>query len=339
MPPDTGLVARARGLVQHLVPRATLDALAEAADLAAFSRGASRIGADLEAVAEPWDLAGFERAVRQTAARHLATLQRWQRADTSAIDLVTDDLDRRGIRRLLRGAMLGAPAAARLEGLTPTDRLPERLLTELARLPSPSAVVGLLAMAGHPEAGALAPLVAATQPDLVGVERVLLAGWASRATAVARRRPLLRDLVALRIDVGNTQIALLLASGPRDLDPSRAFVDGGHRLTRARFADAVRAATPGDALATLQRDLATTPLGALLPAVATDLDGMERRYLAHVLERLRALARRDPLDPGTLLRTLFRIEAQGRDLRALAWGAALGTPPAARRQLLVTPWA
>jgi len=334
-----GLIARARTLVGHLVTRATLECLAEAADLPAFARAVVRLGAELEPVGETWDLPGFERAVRQTGARHLATLRRWQGDGPGLIEIISGDFDRKSIRRMIRGAMQGAPVAARLDGLSATPQLPERVLSELARQSSPSAVVGLLAIVGHPDAAALAPLVARAQPELFAIDRVLLSGWASRAADVARRDLAVRDLVHLRVDVANAQTALLLAGGPHDADPGAAFVTGGHWLTEALFTAAASASTPANGLTALQPGLAHTPLASLLPAVATDVDAMERAYLSHALDRLARHARLQPIDTPTLLRTLLRIEAQGRDLRSLAWGAALGTPPASRKALLVTPWA
>lgn len=336
---DVGLIARARTLARHLVARATLESLAESADLAAFARSIVRLGPDLEPVGEPWDLPAFERAVRQTGARHLATLRRWQGATAGPIEIVSADFDRKSIRRMIRGAMQGAPMAARLEGLSATPRLPDRVLSELARQSSPSAVVGLLAVVGHPDAAALAPLVARAQPELFAIERVLLAGWASRAADLARRDATVRELVQLRVDTANTQTALLLAHGPHDTGPDAAFVDGGRWLPRPLFAAAASANTPADALVALQVGLAHTPLASLLPVVATDVDAMERAYLAQALDRLARHARLQPMDTCTVLRTLLRIEGQSRDLRTLAWGAVLGTPPTSRKALLVTPWA
>jgi vacuolar-type H+-ATPase subunit C/Vma6 len=336
---ETGLVARARALVGHLVPRPTLESLAEAVDLPAFARAVARLGSDLEPVSDPWDLPAFERAVRQTGARHLATLRRWQRGVSEPLEIVSGDVDRKSVRRMIRGAMQGAPAAVRLEGLSATPQLPERVLTELARQPSPTAVVGLLAAMRHPDADALAPLVARAQPELYAIDRVLLSGWARRAERLARRDPAVRDLVRLRIDTANIQTALLLAQGPRDVAPSTAFVDGGEWLPLEAFVTAAEARRPAEALVQLQQTLAETPLATLLPAVASDVDAMERKFLTQTLEALARRARLDPLGTPTLLRTLLAIEAQGRDLRTLAWGAALGTPPASRKALLVTPWA
>lgn len=333
-----GLVARARALAGHLVPRAALERLAEAGDLTAFARSVDRLGSDLAPVVEPWDLSTFERAVRQTGARHLETLRRWQGSATGPVEIISTELDRKSVRRMIRGAMQGAPVAARLEGLSATPLLPERVLAELARQSTPSAVVGVLAAVGHPDAAALAPLVARAQPELFAIERVLLTGWAARAQALAGRDAVSRTLIRLRIDTANTQIALLMAQGPRDAEPGLAFVEGGRWLSQSTFVAAASASAPAEALRALQRELGHTPLITLLPVVATDVDAMERAYLAHAIEQLTRHARLRPMESSSVLRTLLRIEAQGRDLRMLAWGAAFGVPPASRLALLVTPW-
>jgi hypothetical protein len=57
----------------------------------------------------------------------------------------------------------------------------------------------------------------------------------------------------------------------------------------------------------------------------------------NLLEWLARASRIDPLSTAPLLRVLMLVEAQSRDLRALAWGAVLGTPPSLRLQRLVTP--
>jgi hypothetical protein len=60
-------------------------------------------------------------------------------------------------------------------------------------------------------------------------------------------------------------------------------------------------------------------------------------FLSNTLARLTRLARVDPLSSATVLRVLLLIDAQSRDLRALAWGVTLGTPVSLRKQQLVTP--
>jgi vacuolar-type H+-ATPase subunit C/Vma6 len=60
-------------------------------------------------------------------------------------------------------------------------------------------------------------------------------------------------------------------------------------------------------------------------------------FLETTLQRLRRLARRDPLSTAPVLRVLLLIEAHVRDVRTLAWGTVLGAPPALRVRQLVTP--
>jgi vacuolar-type H+-ATPase subunit C/Vma6 len=299
------LSSRARGVGTRLLTRRALESLADADDLSQLARGLARSGATIEPFGDAPDIAAFELAARRTAAAHLRTLLRWQDRRPGVLDAFLAAQDRRNLRALLRGALQSAPAAARVAGLIPTPSLPERALTELARQASPSAVVALLVVLRHPDAARLAPIVAKAQPDLFAIEVALLQGFAARAGAAASRGDrVLREYVSDLVDVGNAQTALLLAGGPRDVDP----------------------ATAG------------TRIAAALPVVADDAGALERAFLEHTLARLAAQARLDPLGSAPLLRVLLRIEAQSRDLRALGWGAVLGTPPVMRRQQLVTPW-
>lgn len=334
--PDLPLVARARGVATHLLSRATLDRLAEAGGLAAFARALTRVGADIDPIGEAPDVVAIDRAIGRTAARHLATLVRWQRRRPGALDVVVADWDRRTLRALLRGAVQGAPAATRLDGLPPTPSLPERALREFAREPSAAAVVKQLVYLRYPEASRLLRLVRQTQPDLLAVDVVLLQGFAGRAAGAARGDRDLREFVRERIDFGNAQNALLIAAGPRDVTPGECFVRGGRWLTRPAFVSAASAVSGEGALAALRTALARSPLAAPLRA-AGEASRLERRFLETTLTRLAGAARREPISTASLLSVLVRLEAQSRNLRALAWGAALGTPPALRKQELVTP--
>jgi hypothetical protein len=75
----------------------------------------------------------------------------------------------------------------------------------------------------------------------------------------------------------------------------------------------------------------------MLPAAWRDVAQLDRAFLTLTLARLTRAGRRDPLSTASVLRVLLLVEAHGRDLRALAWGAALGTPASLRIQQLVTP--
>lgn len=336
---ELALVARSQGVATHLLSREALESLAEAADVASFSRALARIGADLEPMGEAPGLAEIERAVGRTAGRHLRTLLRWQPPRPGALDVFIADQERRSLRALLRGALQGAPAAARRAGLLPTPALPEAALAELARQASPAAVVTHLILLGYPGAARLLPLTAKARPDLFPIEVALLRGLAVRAgTAAQRGDVFLRDFVRERIDVGNIQNALLLAEGPQDVNPAEAFVGGGQWLGRAGFVEAASSASRRAGVARLSTAVAHTPLAGMLPVVADDLTFPERAFVTNMMARLTREARQQPLSTAPLLRVLMRIDGQSRDLRTLAWGAALGAPPAMRRQELVTPW-
>ncbi len=336
---ELALVARSRGVATHLLSREALESLAAATDVASLVHGLARMRADLEPAGDPPDLAAFGLSVDRTAGRHLRTLLRWQRTQPGVLDVFVADQERRSLRALLRGALQGAPAAARLAGLLPTPALPVAALTELARQASPSAVVAHLIALGYPGAPRLLPLVNRAQPELFAIEVALLRGLAARAGTAARLGDaVLRDFVHERLDIGNTQNALLLAGGPRDIDPGDAFVAGGRWLPPHAFVAAAASASRQACLVRLAAALAGTPLARMLPVVADDVTFPERTLLTSTMARLARDARLRPLGTAPILRVLLRIEAQSRDLRTLAWGVALGAPPAMRRQELVTPW-
>lgn len=338
MSAELALTARARGLATHLLGREALESLADAGDLVSFTRALARTGR-LEPLGDAADVAAIEQSIRRTAARHLRTLLRWQEARPGVLDLFFASQDRRSLRAFLRGALQGAPAEARLEGLLPTPTLPERVLTELARQPTPKEVVLHLVVLRHPDAERLLPLVSKAQPELFALEAALLRGWATRAALAAKQGDeVLRDWVAETVDVGNAQDALLLGTGPRDVDAGSCFVEGGRWLSKDAFLAVAHAPSRPGALEALRKAFDGTPLSDAFPVAADDPARVERHFLAFTLERLGRVARAQPLGSAPLLRFLLSLEAQGRDLRTLAWGVALGAPPALRRQDLVTPW-
>jgi vacuolar-type H+-ATPase subunit C/Vma6 len=254
------------------------------------------------------------------------------------LDVFAADQDRRNLRALLRGAVQGAPSEARLAALVPTPLLPQRALGELARHPSAADVARQLVRLPYPDASRLLPIVAKRHPDLLALDRALLLAFAERTTRVAARADdTLREFVRTVIDAGNVQNALLIAGAPRDLDPEDNFVAGGRWLSAIAFMSAANAGSPERALTRLAAALARSPLGAMLPVVATDIAHMDRAFLVAVLQRLARAARLEPLGTAPVLRVLLLIAAQSRDLRTLTWGAALGSPASRRRQQLVTP--
>ena len=336
---EIGLVARAKGLAGRLVPRQTLETLATAEKLEAFVQSLSRLGTAIDPIGEPADVFAVERAIGRTASRHLWTLYRWQEGTPGVLDVFAAHQDRRSLRALLRGAAAGAASEARIRGLLPTSSLPQRALTELARQPSPSAVVQQLVLLTHPDGSRLLPLVQTSQVDLFAIDVALLGGFADRARRIAiRADQVLREFVCLLIDAGNAENALLTVGEPDDeIDPSAFFVRGGQWLSVDAFLAVTRAASFQQAVIALTGALARSPLALSPSDVATDLARVDRTFVGATLKWLARRSRIEPLSTAPLLRMLMLVETQSRDLRVLAWGAALGTPPSLRAQQLVTP--
>jgi vacuolar-type H+-ATPase subunit C/Vma6 len=134
------------------------------------------------------------------------------------------------------------------------------------------------------------------------------------------------------------QDALLLAGGPRDAEAGPAFIEGGRWLSREAFLSIARATARPAALALVREALARSPLARLFPTGSDDAVRADRALLVAWLGRAHREARLEPLGSAPLLDFLLRLEAQSRDLRAVAWGAVLQAPPVLRKQELVTPW-
>jgi vacuolar-type H+-ATPase subunit C/Vma6 len=327
--------ARARGLGMRLFGRAELEDLA-GPDLEGLARALAR-SARLEPIGTPVTVAAVESAVRRTAANHLHTLARWSGADP-VLEVFYAEEDRRSLRALVRGALEGAPSEARTFGLVPTPALPEGVLGALSREPTPGKVAAHLFVLGHPEGRRLLDATAGAHPVLLDLELALLRGlvWRTRRGARAGDANLVsytRELV----DVCNAQMALLLATGPRDVPVETCFVDGGRWLALDAFVRAAEGATIGEVAARLSRALADTPLAPALHNVA-NAAALETAALRLALDRQRHAARLDPLGSAPLVRFLLRLRAQGMDLLRLAWGASLGAPATLVRAELVTPW-
>jgi vacuolar-type H+-ATPase subunit C/Vma6 len=333
-----GLIARSRGIATRLLPRQTLEALADADDLDAFARSLARVVPQFASAATPVDVFAVEQVVAQVAYGHFETLARWRGRSAGVLDIYAASQDRHTLRALLRGAMSGAPPSARLRASRATESLPKPALTRLATASSPANVVRELVHLGHPDARRVLPLVQATQVDLFAVDTALLVGFAERATrAAAGADQQARDFVHVLIDAGNAENALLLAGEFAEVHAAHLFVRGGRWLSEQAFVSAAGATQPERALTLLAAALAASPLAAAVPIVAGEATALGRLLLVAMLRHLTRAARLDPLSTAPLFRVLLLIEAQSRDLRALAWGAQMRTPPFLRKRQLVTP--
>ena len=334
---ETALIARAKGLARHLLTREALERLAESDDVGILSRRLAGAAPSIGPLVEPADVFTVEAAAARTAHRHLRTLRRWQDQLRGLLDLFDARQDRRSLRALIRGAATGAAADARLSGLLPTMSLPQRILRDLAHQPSPADVVRGLVVASHPDAPRLLPLIGKSQVDLFAIEVALTRGFAERASrAAACVDRFARTFVSDSIDLLNVETALRMAGQPREIDSRALFVSGGHSLSPSVFASAAASDSPERAATVLTAALAHH-WPSSLPPVATQLEDIDRAFLVGALDRLTVAARTDPLSSAPVLKVLLLIEAESRDIRALAWGAQLGVPARFRRQNLVTP--
>ena len=205
----------------------------------------------------------------------------------------------------------------------------------LARQATPARLTGQLVLLRHPDAARLSALTAHAQPALLDLERVLVAGFAERSLAAARAADRnLREAVRARIDVCNVEMALAVASGPRDVKPETLFTAGGVALPLARFVEACRAPSAVEAAQHLEGSLAGHPLQAVVRSAGGNPARLESACPRPRAGRAASGRQARPPRQRALVLFLLRLQAQSSDLRRLAWGAALG----ARRTCFAPSW-
>jgi len=332
-----GVNARARGLGTRLFTRGQLESLTRAPDLAALTEGMRRLGLPVTGEREVATPAELELAVRRWAAAALRTLARWAGPRVAALAVIYEEEDRRSLRAILRGAIRGAAADARLSGLIATPGLPERALEELARQPTPAAIAALLTAWRHPYGTALAQAAGAGQPDPFAIDVALDRAFAVRAVAAARRAGgELLEYVRETVDLSNALTAVVLAVAGRDVVPKDVFLPGGERITITVFEEAAALGEPGAAGMRLARGFAPTALAEPFRHVARDLADLEEELLRVRIRQIARRTRLSPLGPGPVLWFSLRLRAQVVDLQRIVWGAALSAPRAALAAALVT---
>jgi vacuolar-type H+-ATPase subunit C/Vma6 len=328
------LDARARGLATHLLGRAELQALAQAPDRAALAEALRHRGYPVEE-GEP-TAAALELALRRVAGQRLGVLARWSGVRADALTVLFEDEDRRSLRALLRGAVQGAAAEARLAGLVPTPTLPERALRELAQRDKPAAIAALLTAWRNPYGSALLAVASAAQPDLFRLELLLNRTFAARALRAARHTGPLAAYVRETIDLENAFSALVLAAEGKDVTPKDAFLPGGERLSIAAFEIAAAAGDVAEATRRLAASFAGTALARAFDGRAGDTAQLEATVLRIRVRELMHAMRVTPLGPAPVLAYVLRLRAEMEDLRRIIWGVALAAPRAGLVRALVT---
>lgn len=328
------LNARARGLATHLLARNDLDALARAPDTGTLADALRAHGFPVtegERSPEALDL-----AVRRTAAARLRVLARWAGPRARALTVLFEEEDRRSLRAMLRGAVQGASADARMAGLIPTPALPERALRKLADQKSAAPIAALLTGWGNPYGSAILPFASAAETDLFSLELALNRTFAARSVQAARGAGLLAAYVRETIDLENAYTALVLTSGAKDVVARDVFLDGGDRVSSGAFNAAAATGDGAVAARALSTAFGVTPLARAFERFAGDPGELENAVLRIRVRELTQAARMAPLGPAPLLAYALRVRAEVLDLRRIIWGVTLATPPAALAQSLVT---
>lgn len=320
------LDARARGLRTRLLGRAELDRLARAPDLFSLQQELGALG-----IAEPSGPAsaiGLERSVRRQASAQLALLERWSRGPRRAVlAVVFEDEDRRSIQALLRGADEAAAPEARLAGLVPTERLPERALQTLAQQPTLQDLVRMLLLWNHPLAGSMAAAASQSPPSLFRVELELQRAFAATALRHADRGGRqLRAYAEQAVDLMNAWAALLHFPEREPALAELTFIEGGRLLSRQDFDTMMRLESAALLPPYLAKLFAPSPLSAVFADATLELSQLETRVLRTQIEVQRRAMRHDPLGAAPIIAFALELRAQVIDLRRIIWGVELQAP-------------
>ena len=322
------LNARARGLAGHLLDPPRLRAAVAAGEPASFARALQGTAWAASIPTGAAEACEVDRALGAAYGTLLARLARWAGpARLPRLRALLGPEEREAVRALLRGAAAGVASDVRTRGLTPTPRLPTRLLEAAAGEGSPAGVLRRLAEAGHPWAAPLLPGAGAAPGDLAALEAALRRAWLEEAVAGARGGGReLRRFVADTVDLENALALRAVARAGGDSgDGVAAFWVAGGRALDLRRAEAVAAGGPAAVDEDLDAALAGTPLAGLFAGAAgpsgAPLEERATRLRARALRR-RALV--DPIGPAPLLFVVLRARAELLLLRRALWSGALG---------------
>lgn len=328
------LVTRGAGLASRLLPAESLEELSRLEDLEALATRLAQLGVEAAPDGESL-MAGLEHGARRWAGARLRRLAAWSRSAPEPVAIFLRDEDRRSLRRLVRGALSGAPPATRLAGLIPTEALPERMLEELAHRSSLAEIATLLVALGDPFGVTLLSLGVAPVPDPLAIETALDRCWSERGLEDARRvgGEFLR-YVEESIDLANVRALVATSRHGEQRAAQRFFLPGGRWLDEESVSELAALAEFPALLRGLKRRLKGSTFFGALTVLEKNEGGFEETVLE---ERVREISRRallDPLGGAPLLRFLLRLREQVVALSRIVWERALGVPVSSRHRPL-----
>jgi V/A-type H+-transporting ATPase subunit C len=225
----------------------------------------------------------------------------------------------KALKVLVRGTSAGIPPERLVELAPPTDGLPEPRLRELARAPSPEALVGLLDAAASPYAEPMrAALLSRARTGLVPVEVAIDRVAYGRVEEAAMRggedARILGDWLAELADGRNALTLLAMGDAVPGAD---LFLPGGRRLGAALFARLARGS--GEA-----RRSAAAALVPCEPGRLVDPASADRLLARSLLRRITLAARRAPLSLAVPLAWIGARREEVRRIGVVLRGAELG---------------
>jgi vacuolar-type H+-ATPase subunit C/Vma6 len=260
----------------------------------------------------------------------MAILDRWCTDDRrEALAVIFEDEDRRSIQAILRGAQQGTATEVRMAGLIPTRSLPERALLTLAGQPTPTDVIRMLALWGHPLGAPLVAPASRAHPSLFEIEVELQRAFARRASALAHQGgSQLVEYVEQVVDVMNMWSALLhfVERDPSIVDVT--FVEGGRWLTRDVFHKLMTFETLPQVEKRLAWELRSSALARAFHEEIEDLAQLEGAILRAQIAWQNRAVRVDPSGAAPIIGFAIELRAEVVNLRGIIWGVALRAPAA-----------
>lgn len=264
------------------------------------------------------------------------------------VELLWRRFDVMVVKGLLRGVQQGAPPAEIEGALLPAGGLTPPLAAELARAGDAYELIDRLATLGQPTAEPLVALRARTpRPDLLQMD-LALERWyfdhAQRALSSARRAAVsLRIWIEIQADLTNLLVVLQLADsraarrqaraqlGERNL---REMLVGPGQLSLARLEAAAQQDNPEQAAQSLIASAYRRPLAQGLEQYQRQrrLTAWELQLKRYQLNWAAGRIHRDPLGMGVVIGYLALKLNELRNLRRIAAGIVLGTPPSRIRR-------
>ncbi|MHB8070065.1 MAG: V-type ATPase subunit [Desulfobaccales bacterium] len=271
-------------------------------------------------------LPDLDRAVRVHLGRtvgDLPGLVSGQAREAASLLLMRADLA--NLKTILRGQQAGWTKGEILSHLG-AGTIPRALYGLMAEAADPASLAQLLALSGHPLAGALREAVSGS-PEPVEMEINLDRGFypALLRRAQELNQPYLVDFMRFEIDALNLATAFKLSSLGFPGPAQRFFIPAGRRVALRLF----ELLAQGEAAALAE--LGNTALAPV--AEAQDLSALERGLRCLLLARARQ-GLQDILGPGLANEYILRKEWEAGRVRLLARRSFFELPPAAIEQEL-----